>query len=75
MARLTMPCARLKKKKLLDSLLSDRRRWCWAFLGVVVEEVLGRPGFILKDGESSGGRSHASEPVRSGELLATKGDV
>jgi hypothetical protein len=31
----------------LDSLLGDRRRWCWGFLGAAVDEVLGRPGFIL----------------------------
>jgi hypothetical protein len=31
----------------LDSLLGDRRRWCWGFLGVAVDEVLGLPGFIL----------------------------
>jgi hypothetical protein len=47
MARLTMPCARLRKKKLLDSLLGDWRRWCWGFLGAAVDEVLGRPEFIL----------------------------
>jgi hypothetical protein len=40
MARLTL-CAQLRKKKLLDSLLGDRRRWCWGFLGVAVDEVLG----------------------------------
>jgi hypothetical protein len=73
MARLTMPCARLRKKKLLDSLLGDRRRWCWGFLSVVVDEVLGRPGFILTR------RRTVRQPVtrlgtcvRSGELLATK---
>jgi hypothetical protein len=73
MARLTMPCARLRKKKLLDSLLGDRRRWCWGFLSVVVDEVLGRPGFILTK------RRTVRQPVtrlgtcvRSGELLATK---
>jgi hypothetical protein len=38
---------RLRKKKLLDSLLGDQRWWCWGFLGVAVDEVLGRPGFIL----------------------------
>jgi hypothetical protein len=31
MARLT-PCACLRKEKLLDSLLGDRRWWCWDFL-------------------------------------------
>jgi hypothetical protein len=31
----------------LDSLLGDRRRWCWGFFGAAVDEVLGRPGFIL----------------------------
>jgi hypothetical protein len=30
-----------------DSLLGDRRRWCWGFLGAAVDEVLGRLGFIL----------------------------
>jgi hypothetical protein len=44
---LTMPCMHLRKKKLLDSLLGDRRRWCWSFLGDAVNEVLGRLGFIL----------------------------
>jgi hypothetical protein len=37
----------LRKEKLLDSLLGDRRRWCWCFLGAAVDEVLGRQGFIL----------------------------
>jgi hypothetical protein len=46
MARLT-PCACLSKKKLLDSLLGDRRRWCLGFLDAAVDEVVGRPGFIL----------------------------
>jgi hypothetical protein len=31
----------------LDSLLGDRRWWCWGFLGAAVDEVLGRPEFIL----------------------------
>jgi hypothetical protein len=46
MDRLT-PCACLRKKKLLDSLHGDRRRWCWGFLGAAVDEVFGWPGFIL----------------------------
>jgi hypothetical protein len=73
MARLTMPCARLRKKKLLDSLPGDRRWWCWGFLGVAIDEVLGRPGFILTR------RRTVRRPVtclgtcvRSGELLAKK---
>jgi hypothetical protein len=72
MARLT-PCAHLRKKKLLDSLLGDPRRWCWGVLGAAVDEVLGRSGFILTR------RRTVKRPVmrlgthvRSGELLATK---
>jgi hypothetical protein len=72
MARL-MPCACLRKKKLLDSLLGDRRRWCWGFLCAAVDEVLGQPGFILTR-ERTVRRSitRLGTRVRSGELLATK---
>jgi hypothetical protein len=72
MAHLT-PCMRLRKKKLLDSLLDDRRWWCWGFLGAVVDEVFGRSGVILTR------RRTVRRPVmrlgirvHSGELLATK---
>jgi hypothetical protein len=47
MAHLTMPCVRLRKKKLLDSLLCDQRWWCWGFLGATVDEVLGWSGIYI----------------------------
>jgi hypothetical protein len=72
MASLT-PCARLRKKKLLDSLLGDRRRWCYGFLGAAVDEVFGRPGFILTIGRTvKQSVTRLGTRVRSGELLATK---
>jgi hypothetical protein len=72
MARLT-PCACLRKKKLLDSLLGDQRRWCWGFLGAAVDEVLGRPGFILTRWRTvTRSVTRLGTRVRSGELLATK---
>jgi hypothetical protein len=72
MARLT-PCACLRKEKLLDSLLGDWREWCWGFLGAVVDEVLGRPGFILTRRRTvRWSVTRLGTRVRSGELLATK---
>jgi hypothetical protein len=68
MAHLT-PCACLRKEKLLDSLLGDRRRWCWGFLGVAVDEVLGRPGFILTRRRTvRQSVTRLGTRVRSGEL-------
>jgi hypothetical protein len=37
----------MKKKKLLDSLHGDQRRWCCGFLGAAVDEVLGRLGIYI----------------------------
>jgi hypothetical protein len=72
MARL-MPCACLRKEKLLDSLLGNRRRWCWGFLGAAVDEVLGRPGFILTRRRTvRRSVTRLGTCVRSRELLATK---
>jgi hypothetical protein len=72
MAHLT-PFACLRKDKLLDSLLGDRRQWCWGFLGAAVDEVLGRLGFILKRRRTiSRSVTGLRTRVRSGELLATK---
>jgi hypothetical protein len=72
MARLT-PCACLKKKKILDSIIGDRRRWCWGFLGAAVDEVLGRPGFILTSRRTvRRSVTCLGTRVNSGELLATK---
>jgi hypothetical protein len=72
MARLT-PCACLRKKKLLDSLFGDRRRWCWGFLGAAVDEDLGRPGFILTRWRTvRQSVTRLGTRVRLGELLATK---
>jgi hypothetical protein len=34
------PCTCLRKEKLLDSLLSDRRRWCWVFLVLQLTKFL-----------------------------------
>jgi hypothetical protein len=70
--RLT-PCACLRKEKLLESLLGDHRRWCWGFLGPAVDEVLGRPRFILTRRRTVR-RSvmRLGTRVRSGELLATR---
>jgi hypothetical protein len=73
MAHLTMPCACLRKKKLLDSLLSDRRRWCWGFLSAAVDEVLGQLRFILTRRRTIRRLvTRLGTRVRSGELLATK---
>jgi hypothetical protein len=66
MARLT-PCAFLRKEKLLDSLLGDRRRWCWGFLGAAVNEVLGRPGFILTRRQTIKRSVNTSEPMSAQE--------
>jgi hypothetical protein len=72
MAQLT-PCACLRKEKLLDSFLGDRRRWCWGFLGSAVYEVLGRPGFILTRRRTiRRSVTCLGTRVRSVELLATK---
>jgi hypothetical protein len=72
MARLT-PCACLRKEKLLDSLLGDQRRWFWGFLGPAVDEVLGRPGFILTRRRTvRWSVTRLGTHVRSIELLATK---
>jgi hypothetical protein len=72
MARLT-PCACLRKEKLLDSLLGDRRRWCWGLLRAAVDEVLGQPGFILTRRRTvRRSVTRLKICVRIGELLATK---
>jgi hypothetical protein len=68
-----MPCTCFRKEKLLDSLLGDRRWWCWGFLGAAVDEVLGRLGFILtRQRTIRRSVSRLGTGVRSGELLATK---
>jgi hypothetical protein len=67
MARLT-PCACLRKKKILDSLLGDRRRCCWGFLGATVDEVFGRPGFILTRQRTVRRSVTSSEPVSAQEI-------
>jgi hypothetical protein len=76
MARLTMPCARLRKKKLFDSLLGDQRRWCWGFLGAAVDQVLGRLR-IYSDKMETVRRlvTRLRTRVRPGELFATKRHV
>jgi hypothetical protein len=67
------PCACLRKEKLLDSLLGDRKQWCWGFLGAAVGEVLGRPGLILtRQRTVRRSATHLGTCDRSGELLATK---
>jgi hypothetical protein len=72
MDRLT-PWACFRKEKLLDSLLGDQRRWCWGFLGAAVDEVLGRPGFILTRRRTvKRSVTRLGTHVSSGELLATK---
>jgi hypothetical protein len=72
MDRLT-PCACLRKEKLLDPLLGDRRRWCWGFLGAAVDEVLGQPGFILTRWRTvRRSVTRLGTCVSSGELLAIK---
>jgi hypothetical protein len=64
------PCTCLRKEKLLDSLLGDRRRWCWGFLGAAVDEVLGRPGLILTRRRIvRRSVTRLGTRVRSGELL------
>jgi hypothetical protein len=73
MARLTMPSTRLRKKKLLDSLLGDRKWWCWGCLGGAVDDVLGQLGiYIDKTGTVRRPVTRLETRVRSGELLATK---
>jgi hypothetical protein len=63
----------LRKKKLLDSLLGDQRQWSWGFLGVAVDVVLGRPGFILTRRQTVRRPvTHLGTHVRSGEFLDTK---
>jgi hypothetical protein len=53
--------------------LGDRRWWCWGFLGAAVDEVLGRPGFILTRRRTvRRSVTRLRTRVRSGELLATK---
>jgi hypothetical protein len=72
MACLT-PCACLWKEKLLDSLLGGWRQWCWGFLGAAVDEVLGRPGFILTIQRTiRRSVTRLGTRVSLGELLATK---
>jgi hypothetical protein len=57
----------------LDSLLGDRRRWCWGFLGAAVDEVLGRPGFLLTRRRTARRSvTRLGTRVLSRELLATK---
>jgi hypothetical protein len=54
----------------LDSLVGDRRWWCWGFFGAAVDEVLGRPGIILtRQRTVRRSVTRLGTRVRSGELL------
>jgi hypothetical protein len=73
---LTMPCVRLRKKKLLDSLLGDRRRWCWGFLGAAVDKVLGRPEiYIDKTGNRQASDHVPRNPCTLRRALGHKRDM
>jgi hypothetical protein len=61
MAHLMMQCMLLKKKKLLDSLLGDRRWWCLGFLGAVVDQVLGGLGIYIDKTVNHQAASHAPQ--------------
>jgi hypothetical protein len=68
-----MPCTCMRKKKLLDSLHGDRRRWCCGFLSAAVDKVLGLPGFILTRRRTvRRSVTRLGTRVHSGVLLATK---
>jgi hypothetical protein len=63
----------LEEEEALDSLLGDRRRWCWGFLGAAIDEVLGRLRFILTRRRTVRRPiMHLRTCVSSGELLDTK---
>jgi hypothetical protein len=60
----------------LDSLLGDRRRWCWGFLGGAVDEVLGCLGVYSDKMGNHDATGHAPQnPCTLRIALGHKKDV